>query len=111
MPGTEFRLEVQPHIPENLDRLQELATDLKYTADRRIRGLFYQLDRDLWHACDHNPKVFLRRVSQKRLEQAARDRVFLEEYYRVLSSSDSYKKEPIRPEIQEHLSPDRKSVV
>ena len=40
MPGTEFRLEVQPHIPENLDRLQELATDLKYTADRRIRGLF-----------------------------------------------------------------------
>jgi len=107
MPGTEFRLEVQPRIPENLDRLQELATDLKYTADRRIRGLFYQLDRDLWHACDHNPKVFLRRVSQKRLEQAARDRVFLEEYYRVLSSSDSYKKEPIRPEIQEHLSPER----
>jgi starch phosphorylase len=107
MPGTEYRLEVQPHIPEALSRLQELANDLKYTWDRRIRGLFYQLDHELWENCGHNPKVFLRRVSQTALEQAARDRVFLEEYHRILSSIDSYYKEPIRPEIQEHLSPER----
>jgi len=107
MPGTRYTLEVQPRIPEPLARLRELADDLKYTSDRRIRGLFYQLDAELWDACGHNPKVFLRRVSQARLEHASRDRVFLEEYYRVLSSVDSYHKEPIRAEICEHLNPDK----
>jgi len=107
MPGTRYTLEVQPRIPEALARLRDLADDLKYTSDRRIRGLFYQLDPELWGTCGHNPKVFLRRVSQSRLEQAARDRVFLEEYYRVLSSLDSYHKEPIRPEICEHLNPEK----
>ncbi|KPV40076.1 alpha-glucan phosphorylase [Thiohalorhabdus denitrificans] len=107
MPGTRYRLEVQPRLPESLCRLGELANDLKYTWDRRIRGLFYQLDHVLWEECSHNPKVFLRRVSQNRLEQAARDRVFLEEYNRVLSSFDSYYKEPMRPELQEHLNQDK----
>jgi len=107
MPGTRYSLEVQPRIPESLARLSELADDLKYTADRPIRGLFYQLDPELWERCGHNPKVFLRRVSQTRLEQAAHDRVYLEEYSRVLSSVDSYHKEPIRAEICEHLNPDK----
>ncbi|HKJ87475.1 MAG TPA: alpha-glucan family phosphorylase, partial [Gammaproteobacteria bacterium] len=111
MPGTRYRLEVQPRIPENLARLRGLANDLKYTWDRRIRGLFYQLDHELWDACGHNPKVFLRRVSQARLERAARDRVFLEEYNRVLSSLDSYYKEPMRTEFQEHLSPEKDFIV
>ncbi|MFB6260914.1 MAG: DUF3417 domain-containing protein, partial [Thiohalorhabdaceae bacterium] len=107
MPGTRYTLEVQPRLPESLERLRDLANDLKYTSDRRIRGLFKQLDPDLWDASGHNPKVFLRRVSQARLEQASRDRVFLEEYYRVLSSVDSYNKEPVREEICEHLAPDK----
>ncbi|MEF8980339.1 alpha-glucan family phosphorylase [Thiohalorhabdus sp.] len=107
MPGTRYTLEVQPRLPESLERLKDLANDLKYTADPRIRGLFKQLDPDLWDSCVQNPKVFLRRVSQARLEQASRDRVFLEEYYRVLSSMDSYHKEPVREEICEHLAPDR----
>jgi starch phosphorylase len=107
MPGTRYTLEVQPQIPDTLARLRELADDLKYTSDRRIRGLFYQLDPELWDTCGHNPRVFLRRVSQARLEQAARDRVYLEEFYRVLSSVDSYHKEPIREEICEHLNPEK----
>ncbi len=107
MPGTRYSLEVQPRLPESLERLQELANDLKYTADRRIRGLFHQLDPELWESSGHNPKVFLRRVSQARLEQASRDRVFFEEYYRVLSGIDSYKKEPVRPEVTGHLNPEK----
>ncbi len=107
MPGTRYALEVQPELPEPLARLRELANDLKYTADRRIRGLFYQLDPELWESSGHNPKVFLRRVSQGRLEQASRDRVFLEEYHSVLSAMDSYRREPVRPEVAEHLNPDK----
>ena len=73
MIGTRFTLEIQPTIPERLKRLEELANDLLYSWDRQVRSLFFRLDRELWEACGHNPKVFLRRVSQEKLEQALED--------------------------------------
>ncbi len=107
MPGTRFCLEVYPQLPEALERLRELANDLMYSWDRRIRGLFYQLDPELWESCGHNPKVFLRRVSQARLEQATREPIFMEEYHRVLSGFDSYHSEVAHSEVHEYLQTDR----
>jgi len=92
MPGTRFVLEVQPRIPQELARLEELANDLHYTWDRNTRALFYRLDPDLWMPSGHNPRVFLRRVSQQRLEEAVQDQVFMEDYNRALSSYDTYNK-------------------
>ena len=106
MPGTRYTLEVQPVIPERLNRLQELANDLLYSWDREVRGLFFRLDRELWEACGHNPKVFLRRVSQKRLNDAAEDRVFMEDYNRVLSGYDTYHQEHAESSIAQYLDPD-----
>lgn len=100
-PGTQFTVEVQPEIPSRLSRLEELANDLYYSWDRHSRGLFYYLDKDLWEDCRHNPKVFLRRVSQQRLEQAATDRAFLEEFQRTLANYDTYHEE-IKPGKHEH---------
>ena len=93
MTGTLFTLEAQPEIPERLSRLHELANDLYYSWDRHSRGLFFYLDRELWEECQHNPKVFLRRVSQQRLEKAVKDRAFLEEYQRTLANYDTYQEE------------------
>jgi len=107
MTGTRFSLEVRPRIPERLARLEELANDLFYSWDRSVRALFYRLDRDLWHACGHNPKLFLRRVSQARLEEAAADRLYLEEYHRVLSAYDTYLNERPASGIEQHLDPER----
>ena len=70
MPGSTFPLEVQPRIPAELARLQEMANDLMYSWDRSIRSLFVRLDRNLWTECGHNPKAFLRRVSQGCLNDA-----------------------------------------
>ncbi len=55
-----------------------------------MRGLFFRLDSELWEACRHNPRVFLRRVSQQRLEEAAEDRVYMQDFNRALSSYDTY---------------------
>lgn len=90
MAGKRFSLEVQPHVPARLSRLNELANDLLYSWDRRVRGLFYQLDSTLWEQSRHSPKVFMRRISQERLEQVAEDRIFMEDYERALSSYDIY---------------------
>lgn len=90
MSGTRYTLEVQPEIPARLARLNELANDLYYTWDRQVRGLFFRLDSELWEACRHNPRVFLRQVSQQRLEEAAEDRVYMQDFNRALSSYDTY---------------------
>lgn len=99
MAGTRYTLEVQPTIPQPLDRLPELAQDLLYSWDRHIRGLFFRLDRVLWELCGHNPKLVLRRVSQARLLEAVQDPVFMEEYHRALSVFDTYHMARTRPGV------------
>lgn len=105
MTETTFILEVQPRIPARLRRLEELAGDLVYSWDRRVRALFARLDAELWRVCGHNPKVFLRRVSQQALDEAAQDRGYLEEYSRALSGYDSYTQAQARDEITARLDP------
>ncbi len=106
MPGSLFPLEIQPRIPVELDGLQEMANDLMYSWDRSIRSLFYRLDRDLWEACGHNPKAFLRRVSQHRINEAAADRSYMEEYHRVISAYNTYRDHRGRPELTELFDPE-----
>ncbi len=107
MSMTRFVLEVQPNLPARLARLTELADDLLYTWDRQVRGLFFRLDRKLWEASGHNPKVFVRRVAQRRLEEAVEDPVFMEDYNRVLSAYDTYQQQPMRSSIRALLDPDQ----
>jgi starch phosphorylase len=92
MTGTRFSLEVRPVIPGRLGRLEELANDLLYSWDSPVRGLFVRLDPELWERCGHNPKVFLRRISQHILETAAADNIYLQDYDRILAAYDSYRK-------------------
>ena len=105
MTGTRFSIEVRPTLPPRLQRLEELANDLMYSWDRRVRGLFVRLDPALWQDCGHRPKAFLRRVAQERLDAAAEDRVFIEDYNRALSAYDTYHHEAMRPDAAPHLQP------
>ena len=93
-------------LPARLGRLQELAEDLLYSWDRQVRALFWRLDNQLWDDCGHNPKLFLRRVSQQRLDEAAEDRVFIEDYNRALSAYDTYHEEALPTGVEEYLDPE-----
>ena len=94
MTGTVFKLEVNPQIPARLEPLADLAGNLWYSWDRRTRSLFAQLSEPLWKATNHNPKAFLKRADQKRLEAAAENPVFLGALNRVLSAYRSYHEMP-----------------
>jgi starch phosphorylase len=107
MSGTRFSVELQPRLPARLRRLEELSNDLMYSWDRRVRGLFVRLDKRLWEECGHNPKLFLRRVAQHRLDDAAEDRVFVEDYNRALSAYDTYHQERGHANLTPHLDPER----
>ena len=90
MSGKEFTVEVQAKIPEPLKGLVTLSRDLTYSWSRQIRSLFFRLDRELWDECNHNPKVFLRRVSQQKLEDAINDTYFMEDYKTALNWYEDY---------------------
>ena len=90
MAGTLFQLEINPKLPPRLARLEELANNLWYSWDRPTRTLFARLGSKLWGAVGHSPKAFLKRVDQRRLEEAAEDPVFLGALAHVLSAYDTY---------------------
>ncbi len=106
MSGTKFSLEVQPVLPAGLARLQDLADDLLYSWDRHVRNLFYKLDPELWESCGHNPRVFLRRISQERLNRAAEDPLYVKKYNSCLSAYDTYINQKSIPAINDHLDTD-----
>jgi len=100
MPGTRFSVEIRPILPERLKRLEDLANDLYYSWDRGVRRLFRHLDEKTWAACRSNPKVFLRRVGQAKLEEAAHDPIFLADFRGILSAYDTYMQERPLAEVK-----------
>lgn len=104
MPGTRFSIEVQPKIPKELVRIEELANNLIYSWDRQVRGLFFRLDRELWDSTNHNPKLFLRQIDQRKLENAAKDPVYMQDFQRVITIYDSYLKGVIHPGISSFVN-------
>jgi hypothetical protein len=106
MTGTTFSLEVRPTIPQALSRLTDLASNLLYSWDRGIRHLFSTLDPGLWEATGHNPRLFLRRVDQDRLNQAAVDPLYLRHYVSCVSSFDTYLKHRHSTTVTENLDKD-----
>jgi starch phosphorylase len=103
MSETTFCIEVQPVIPKKLAGISILANDLLYSWDRSVRGLFYRLDIELWEACKHNPKVFLRRIAQQKLDEAAADPLFMEEFNRVMAFYHSYHEMEKHPKTVDHI--------
>lgn len=90
MAGTVFPLEVRPRLPQALAYLETFANDLLYSWNRRLRGLYYRLDPELWEACGHNPKLFLRRVAQEKLDEAVRDAAFMLDYQEIIKIYETY---------------------
>ncbi|MEO7743307.1 MAG: alpha-glucan family phosphorylase [Usitatibacter sp.] len=93
-PGTAFSLEVNPRLPAELVRLEELANNLWFSWDRHTRALFARLDPELWDAVEHSPKALLKSVDQRRLQEAAHDPVYLHEFDRALAAYDAYHGRP-----------------
>ncbi len=77
-----------PELPQRLDRLFELATDLWWTWNPTARNVFRELDYQLWRATAHNPVKMLRMISPDRLSHAAQDPVFLRQYDAAVKALD-----------------------
>ena len=75
-------------LPARITRLGELALDLWWTWNPNARDVFRRLDYALWRSTAHNPVRLLRQLPPARLQEAARDPIFLDLYDRALNALD-----------------------
>ena len=68
---------VAPHLPEPLQPLASLVTNLRWSWHPETRDLFEALDPELWRTCGGDPVKVLGEVSAERLGTLAKDRRFL----------------------------------
>lgn len=85
MSDTRYQLEVQANLPKELTELHDLADNLIYSWDRRVRRVFRYMDPELWDRSNHRPKVLLKWISQSRLEELRQDRNFFDEFQHALA--------------------------
>jgi starch phosphorylase len=83
-------VDVTPNLPPSLERLRELAYNLRWTWDHETIALFRRLDRDLWDQTGSNPVAMLGLISQDALQSAAEDEAFMAHLDRVCAQFDSY---------------------
>jgi glycogen phosphorylase len=77
-----------PEIPDRIQKLEELAYNLKWSWDFRARQLFKRLDQQLWKNTQHNPVRLLNEIAPARLQEAAKDPDFLREYEVTMKNLD-----------------------
>ena len=84
---------VTPYLPKKLLPLKELSYNLWFSWHPEVAALFRRLDIDLWEATYHNPILFLGKVSQNKLDDAARDEGFINQLDLIYRSFKRYMKE------------------
>ena len=85
---TEFS--VVPSLPERLQSLRELASNLYWSWDTEVLELFRRMDPQLWESSRHNPVLILQTIDQKKLEALASDDGFLGHLDRVNEVVNQY---------------------
>lgn len=83
-------INIVPQLPDKLERLSELAYNLRWAWDHETIQLFRRISPTLWEKTNHNPVAMLGLLSQERLEEAANEPAFMAHLDRVLNSFDSY---------------------
>ena len=81
---------VVPSLPPRLERLRELAYNLRWAWDVETLELFRRLDVNLWEASGHNPVRMLGALRQDVLDEVANDDTFLSHLSRVAEQFDDY---------------------
>jgi starch phosphorylase len=81
---------VVPNLPPSLERLRELAYNLRWSWDHETIALFRRLDRDLWDRSGRNPVLMLGLIDQRQLAAAASDEAFMAHLDRVCEAFDRY---------------------
>ena len=84
------RITVNPQLPKRIGKLSVIANNLWWSWNTEFLRLFQRIDGDLWENSNKNPIKFLKHVSQERLEDVAKDVIFLKEYDKIVEDFEGY---------------------
>ena len=76
------------HLPDRINRLEELAHDVWWSWTPDARSLFRTLDFPLWRQTAHNPVLMLKLIPPDTLQRVASDPGWLAKYDRVMARLD-----------------------
>lgn len=77
-------------LPEALQPLHEIATNLWWVWNHEGAKLFGKIDKDLWVSTEGNPVLLLQSLSYKRIEEIQADKVLMAEIQEVYASFKEY---------------------
>ena len=86
-------LSVHRPLPKPLERLAELAFDLRLIGSKTMSQIWRRLDAEAWSRCN-NPYMILQNAHQELLDEAAGDEVLIRELQRWLKRQDQYMQSP-----------------
>ena len=81
---------VKSRIPEELEKLSEIARNIWWAWNFEATELFRDLDPELWKECGQNPVLLLERMSYEKLEALAKDKVILRRMNEVYTKFRDY---------------------
>ena len=93
---------VKSRIPEELEKLSEIARNIWWAWNFEATELFRDLDPELWKECGQNPVLLLERMSYEKLEALAKDKVILRRMNEVYTKFRDYmdvKPDESRPSV------------
>ena len=93
---------VKSRIPEELEKLSEIARNIWWAWNFEATELFRDLDPELWKECGQNPVLLLERMSYEKLEALAKDKMILRRMNEVYTKFRDYmdvKPDEQRPSI------------
>jgi starch phosphorylase len=77
-------MDLRNKMPEKLDDLPELATNLWWSWNLDARRMFKALDQPMWRGTQHRPKTMLFDMSDERFKARAEDPGFIRKYQQIL---------------------------
>ncbi|QCB51845.1 glycosyltransferase family 1 protein [Rhodococcus sp. PAMC28707] len=89
------RFTVRAHLPERLNALAELSTNLRWSWHPPTQQLFEEIDPALWVELDRDPIALLGAVAPKRLEELADDPTFVDRLAVVSRDLSDYLTRPL----------------
>ncbi|MBQ2540699.1 MAG: alpha-glucan family phosphorylase [Paludibacteraceae bacterium] len=93
---------VHANLPENLNKLQELAYNLWWVWNHDAKELFRGIDIDEWHRAQSNPIMLLNILSYDKLQELSENKSFMKKVDKVYAEFRAYMdtpKDPKKPSI------------
>lgn len=87
------KIKVTTAIPDRLNRLKEIASNMWWSWNNEAIDLYRDIDLALWENLNKNPVRFLQEVSLKKIEEKMSDPEFLSSYDEVVATFDRYMSE------------------